>query len=57
MSLPLIIIHLSLILIDSVWVVHWNKEEESQDEIEDDSCSTTSNKECTSKHIIHVTSV
>ena len=32
MSLPLIVLHLALLLIDSTWVVHWNTNEGKEDE-------------------------
>ena len=53
MSLPLIIIHLSLILIDSFWVVHWNtkqaEEHDSNNEKENDCGYILGKDECTDK--------
>ena len=45
MSLPLIVMHLALLLIDSTWLVHWNTEEGKESEANDDDeiCEPVSN--------------
>lgn len=54
MSLPLVLSHLSLILIDSVWVVHWNSKKE---EIGQEENIGIDNEKCCNKILLYETSV
>lgn len=60
MSIPLIITHLTLIIFDSVWAVHWNaNKEEIQDgsTADENSDASTINEEYNNKALLLVTSV